>query len=62
MSLGVYWDHAVKCDERIKKLPCRLKLLLKGNLRDNCGTLGKTLKKKKKKTTEKYATLESLAY
>lgn len=49
MSLGVYWDHAVKCDERIKKLPCRLKLLLKGNLRDNCGTLGKTLKKKKKK-------------
>ena len=56
----MYWDHAVKCDERIKKLPCRLKLLLKGNLRNNSGMLGK--KEKKKKPTEKYATLESLAY
>lgn len=58
MNLGVYWDRAVKCDERIKKLLCRLKLLLKGNLRKNCGMLGKKLKKK----IEKYATLESLAY
>ena len=46
MNLGVYWDHAVKCDERIKKLPCRLKLLLKGNLRNNSGMLGKKEKKK----------------
>lgn len=59
VNLGVYWDHAVKCDERVKKLPCRVKLLLKGNLRNNCGMLGKKLKKK---NTEKYATLESLAY
>ena len=46
MNLGVYWDHAVKCDEGIKKLPCRLKLLLKGNLRNNSGMLGKKEKKK----------------